>query len=158
LIAQNASSSREIPLEKFFVDAFETCLEQDEVMTGIRIPLPAVRSGTRYLKFGHLERPSVGVALHLALNGDGGSIAVARFAVGCVGPKPCRVEEAEELLRGKSLKAAVSVLGQAGGLAARAGQAITDIHGSAEYKEHIVKVLLTRAFNGISQELTKRKG
>ena len=35
LIAQNASSSREIPLEKFFVDAFETCLEQDEVLTGI---------------------------------------------------------------------------------------------------------------------------
>jgi CO/xanthine dehydrogenase FAD-binding subunit len=41
---------------------------------------------------------------------------------------------------------------KAGEIAARAAQAISDLHGSQEYKEHIVGVLLKRAFqNALSQ-------
>ncbi|MFQ5851078.1 MAG: FAD binding domain-containing protein [Candidatus Binatia bacterium] len=159
LVAQRASSMREIPMEKFFIDAYETCLEQDELLTGIRVPLPPPRSGVRYLKFGQLERPSVGVALLLALDSHGESVKDVRLAVGCVGPKPCRIEESEEVLKGKGLEEASKLVGQAGELAARASQAISDLHGSADYKEHIVQVLLRRAFHHIyRQELSERKG
>ena len=76
-----------------------------------------------------------------------------RIAVGCVGPKSMRVEEAEAVLRGKSLEEAAQLVAEAGDIAGRAADAISDLHGSAEYKEHIVKVLLTRAFNDIRAEL-----
>ena len=147
LTAEKASSKREIPIEKFFVDAYETCLEADEILTGIHVPLLQPRSSVAYLKFGYLERPSVGVALFLALDGGEKSIADARIAVGCAGPTPRRVEEAENLLKGKDYEDASQAIGKAGEIAARASQAISDLHGSQDYKEHIVQVLLKRAFH-----------
>lgn len=147
LIAEKASSKREIPIESFFSGAYETCLEADEMLTEIAVPLPPARVGVVYLKFGYLERPSVGMALLLALNGAGKSIADVRIAVGCVGPTPRRVEEAEEILKGKDFDEALRLILKAGEAASRASEAISDLHGSQEYKEHIVQVLLKRAFH-----------
>lgn len=143
LVAEKASSRREIAAEDFFVDAFETALQQDEVLTEIRIPMPAEKSGIAYLKFGYLERPSVGVAVALALNGG---IGDAKIAVGCAGPAPKRVAEAENLFKGKSIEEASRNLVEAGQIAGRAADAISDLHGAQDYKEHIVGVLLKRAF------------
>jgi carbon-monoxide dehydrogenase medium subunit len=147
LVAEKASSKREIPMERFFVGAYETCLESDELLTEIQVPLPPARSGVVYLKFGYLERPSVGLALLVSFDEGGRSIVEARVAVGCAGPTPRRMEEAEELLRGKGVKEARSLIPRAGEVAGRACEAISDLHGSQDYKEHIVQVLLKRAFH-----------
>lgn len=143
MIAEKASVQREIAAEEFFVDAFETALAPDEVLTKIVVPVPSPVGRSAYLKFGYLERPSVGVGLAFNLNGQVSSI---RIAVGCAGPAPRRVPEAEALLEGKSREEAERNLAPAGALAGRAAQAITDLHGSQDYKEHIVGVLLKRAF------------
>ena len=146
MIAERSTSKREIPAVDFFVDAYETCLEADEVLTEIRVPVPAAKSGVAYLKFGYLERPSVGVAVALRVDAGGKSIDDATIAVGCAGPAPKRVPEAEALLKGGSVDEAKVNLSKAGEIAGRASQAISDLHGSQEYKEHIVGVLLKRAF------------
>jgi carbon-monoxide dehydrogenase medium subunit len=143
IVAHKTSSRREIAAAGFFVDAYETCLEEDEVLTEIRIPVPAAKTGISYLKFGYLERPSVGVAIALTLNGG---ISDAKIAVGCAGPAPRRVAEAEALLKGKSIEEAGRNLTNAGQIAGRAAQAISDLHGAQDYKEHIVGVLLKRVF------------
>jgi CO/xanthine dehydrogenase FAD-binding subunit len=105
-----------------------------------------------YLKFGYLERPSVGVAIALRADGNGKSIHDATIAVGCAGPAPQRVPEAEEQIKGTSFDEAKAKILKAGEIAGRAAQAISDLHGSQEYKEHIVGVLLKRAFqNALSQ-------
>ena len=143
LVAQRSSSRREIAAADFFIDAYETCLAADEVLSEIRIPAPAAKSGIAYLKFGYLERPSVGVAIALTLNGG---ISDAKIAVGCAGPAPKRVAEAEAMLKGKSIEEATRNLASAGQAAGRAAQAISDLHGAQDYKEHIVGVLLKRAF------------
>jgi CO/xanthine dehydrogenase FAD-binding subunit len=59
------------------------------------------------------------------------------------------VAEAEALLDGKSTQEATRNLSAAGAIAGRAAQAISDLHGSQEYKEHIVGVLLKRAFQSL---------
>ena len=143
MIAEKSSAQREIPAEGFFVDAFETALEPDEVLTKIVVPVPGPTGRSAYLKFGYLERPSVGVGVAFNLNGQ---VSSMRIAVGCAGPAPRRVQDAEALLEGKSREEAERNLAQAGALAGRAAQAITDLHGSQDYKEHIVGVLLKRAF------------
>lgn len=146
MVAEKSSSKREIPAEQFFVDAYETGLEADEVLTEIRVPAPAANSGVAYLKFGYLERPSVGVAVALHINEGGKSVHDVKVAVGCAGPAPRRVPEAEEQIKGRSVdEAKVNIL-KAGQIAGRAAEAISDLHGSQEYKEHIVGVLLKRAF------------
>ena len=143
MIAEKSASKREIAADDFFVDAYETALETDEVLTQIRVPLPSAHARSAYLKFGYLERPSVGVAVAFNLNGG---VTGVKIAVGCAGPAPRRVHEAEALLEGKSKDEAQRNLAQAGSIAGRAAQAITDLHGSQDYKEHIVGVLLKRAF------------
>lgn len=147
LVAEKTSGKREIAAEDFFVDAYETALEADELLSEIRVPTPGANSRSAYLKFGYLERPSVGVAVALTL--DGATVNNVRIAVGCAGPAPRRVAEAEVLLNGKSKDEAVRLLPQAGAIAGRASEAISDLHGAQDYKEHIVGVLLKRAFNSI---------
>ena len=144
MVAEKGGAKREIAAEDFFVDAYETSLAADEVLTEIRVPAPGANSRSAYLKFGYLERPSVGVAL--ALNLHGGNVSDVRIAVGCAGPAPKRVAEAEALLSGKTKDDATRNLAQAGAVAGRAAQAIGDLHGAQDYKEHIVGVLLKRAF------------
>ena len=143
MIAEKSSSKREIAAEDFFVDAYETALQADEVLTKIHIPVPVPNARSAYLKFGYLERPSVGVAVAFNLNGG---VSGVKIAVGCAGPAPRRVAEAEALLEGKSKDEALRHVAEAGASAGRAAQAISDLHGSQEYKEHIVGVLLKRAF------------
>jgi len=144
MVAEKASGRREISAEDFFVDAYETSLQGDELLTEIRIAAPEEHFRSAYLKFGYLERPSVGVAVAFKLNGGG--LTDVKIAVGCAGPSPRRVREAEALLNGKSKEEAQRSLAQAGQVAGRASQAISDLHGSQDYKEHIVGVLLKRAF------------
>jgi carbon-monoxide dehydrogenase medium subunit len=147
MIAEKTSGKREIAAEDFFVDAYETSLQADELLTEIRVPSPGANRRSAYLKFGYLERPSVGVAVALTLNGT--TVDDVKIAVGCAGPAPRRVAEAEALLTGKSKDEAVRLLPQAGAITGRASEAISDLHGAQDYKEHIVGVLLKRAFNSI---------
>lgn len=142
---QRAGSERTLPLEAFFVGPFETSLEPDELLTEVSVPPLPPRSAAAYLKFGVLERPSVGVGVAVTL--AGGEVADARVAVGSVGPVPRRMREAEALLRAKSVAECVASLPEAGRLAGQAADAVTDLHGSAEYKAHLVAVLLRRAFH-----------
>jgi carbon-monoxide dehydrogenase medium subunit len=141
---ERKGGARTLPLEQLFVGPFETCLEGDELLTEIVVPPLPPRSAATYLKFGFLERPSVGVGVAVTL--ADGRVADARIAVGSVGPVPRRMREAEALLKNRAIAEGVASLAEAGRLAARASDAITDLHGSAEYKEHIVGVLLRRAF------------
>ncbi|HEX6801727.1 MAG TPA: FAD binding domain-containing protein [Candidatus Binatia bacterium] len=143
MVADKGASKREILAENFFVDAYETSLAADEVLTEICVPTPGANRKCAYLKFGYLERPSVGVAIALSLNGV---VSDVRIAVGCAGPAPKRVAEAEALLNGKSKDEVSRNLAQAGAIAGKASQAISDLHGAQDYKEHIVGVLLKRAF------------
>ncbi|MFQ5684569.1 MAG: FAD binding domain-containing protein [Candidatus Binatia bacterium] len=149
LLLEKSNSQREVPVEQFFKDAFETSLEPAEILTEIRVPEPASFSSSCYLKFGYLERPSVGVALFLRLGKDKKSVAEIKIAVGSAGPRPGRVREAEELIQGKTLDEASNLIGQAGEIAGRVSEAVSDLHGAADYKEHLVRVLLNRAFRGV---------
>jgi carbon-monoxide dehydrogenase medium subunit len=135
---------RTVSLGELFVGPFETVLEGDELLTEIVVPPLPPRSAAAYLKFGFLERPSVGVAVAVTL--DDGHVAAARIAVGSVGPVPRRMPEAEARLQGTAVADNAAALEEAGRIAGRAAEAITDLHGSADYKEHLVGVLLRRAF------------
>lgn len=139
-----AGADRTIPVAALFLGPFETALAPDELLTEIAVPPLPPRSAAAYAKLGILERPSAGVAVAVTL--DGGGVADVRIAVGSVGPVPRRMPEAEALLRGRSLPESRAALPAAGRVAGRAADAVSDLHGSAEYKTHLVGVLLRRVF------------
>jgi carbon-monoxide dehydrogenase medium subunit len=108
------------------------------------VPWPA-GSAAVYLKFGIHERPTLGVALALVVDGAGSRVTGARLAVGCVDPRPRRVPAAEARLRGAALAELEDAAGAAGELAAAAVEPDDDLHGSADYKREMVAVFVRRA-------------
>src|SRR5881628_3512289 len=114
---EKKGGGRTILLERLFVGPFETCLEGDELLTEIVVPPLAPRSAAVYLKFGFLERPSVGVGVAVTL--ADGHVADARIAVGSVGPVPRRMREAEAQLKGKAIAESAASLAEAGRIAGR---------------------------------------
>ena len=144
---QGTSGTRSMPLSEFATDAFETSLEEGEVLTEIAVPrFPAGMTGA-YQKFGLHARPTVGVGVALRMDDAQGVVTEARVSVGSAGPKPVRVPQAEEALTGKTATelSSATVLRPAAQAAAREADPINDFHGSAEYKSHLIGVLLGRA-------------
>jgi carbon-monoxide dehydrogenase medium subunit len=141
-----AAGERVLPLEEFIVDGFVTSLRQDEVLTDIYLTRLPRGAGASYAKFAFLERPTVGVGTVIVPAADGGVVEEARVAVGCVGPRPVRATEAETVLRGAPLADGrfEDALRAAVDLAVQRCDAVDDLYGSAEYKAHLVGVLLQR--------------
>jgi carbon-monoxide dehydrogenase medium subunit len=145
----STQGQRSLNLEEFFVDYYETALRTDELLTEITISKPAESSLGAYLRFCPGERPMVGVALVSEWNN--GVCGKSRLVLGCVGPKPLRVLEAEERLAGKSREEIEAGADALGAQAAKISQPLEDIWGSVEYKRQIVKTLVTRAVLSLTQ-------
>jgi aerobic carbon-monoxide dehydrogenase medium subunit len=138
---------RVLSLADFTRGPWETARQPDELLASVRIT-PWTRGTTAaYVKFGLYERPTLGIAVALRLEGSGGSerIAEARVAVGCVNPRPLRVPAAETRLAGTELRRLDDVLSSAAEAAAAAVDPADDLHGSADYKRDMVAVFVRRA-------------
>lgn len=154
LEASSSRASRKISIERFNVDLLTTSLRASEILTTVRIPLLAARTGTAYYKFENKAShyAVVGVAAILTVDGKGVCTA-ARVAVTGAGPKAVRAKRTERILMGKALTP-----GQVATAAKRAGAEITDfngdIHASSEYRAHLTTVAAERA---ITQALSRAK-
>ncbi len=141
--AQGRAGARTLSVEELLAGAYENSLAPDEVLTGVDVPVPRPSQRVAYLKFQVHERPLLGLALSLDLDNDG-EIRQARCAVGCVSPTPCRSTTAETLLDGPA-DALDPRLQEAAGALADEAALTDDREGSAEYKRHLIGVLLRRA-------------
>ena len=144
IIATGSSGQRTIKATEFFVDLLTTALKSDEVITQVRIPIPAARTGVAYQKFPHpaSRYAIVGVAAAVRLNPDG-TCASAAIGITGAGSKAERATAAEQGLVGSKLDDAA--LQRAGAAAAEAIQPIGDIHASEEYRRHLVREFTVRA-------------
>lgn len=144
VVARSPAGERTIPIRDFVVDLFTNSLNEDEMVTEVRVPVPTLRSGGVYLK---LERKigdyaSVAVAAHLEL-ADDGSIAAAGLALTSVAPVNRKVDVAEAALVGQQPSEAL--FAEAGELAAAASEPRDDVRGTAEWKRQVVRTFTRRA-------------
>jgi len=140
---------RTVPIEELIVGPYETSLGDGELLRAIEIPLAACAWRAEYRKLQVRERPMLGLALALDVDPAGGSIRSAKVAVGSVSPSPRRAPEAEALLVGSPSEAGGRVPEAAAALA-DAAELLDDLDGSAEYKRHLIGVLLRQAFERLS--------
>ncbi len=145
LDVQGPSAARRMPVGELQTNSYETSLAPDEMVTAVRVPaFPAGMSGA-YAKFGRHHRPTLGVAAAVAV--EDGRVAEARLAVGCVSPVARRLPRSEDVLRGErvdGLAADAPPVREAARLAAEDAEAVADLHGEADYKEHLTRVFLER--------------
>ncbi len=134
---------RTIAIDDFFKGPLMTALEQNEILTELRIPVNGGKSGAAYKK---LERKVGDYAIAgaaAALQFDGDNCSSAGIALTNVGPTPIRAIEAQNALIGTSVSS--DDIDKAAGLAAAASQPVGDHRGSEEYKRAVVKTLTARA-------------
>lgn len=111
LLALNASfvlvspsGSRTVAAADFFVDFFTTALAANEVLTEIRVPLPAAGAGTAYAKLGHPASGYVIVSAGVLIQRQAsGQCASACVAIGGLGSGPRRAAATEAALQGQAL-------------------------------------------------------
>jgi len=134
-----AHRERTIAAEDFFVDAFTTPLEADEIVVEVLAPIEDSKEGYRYEKVAHPASGFAVVGIAARIKKSGGNITMARIGVTGLGSHAFRARNAEALLEaGAGIDAAAAVVGE--GIDAN-----SDLYSSAEYRLHLARVHAARA-------------
>lgn len=136
------SGERAVAAAEFFIDVFTTDLEEDEILTEIRIPSFAGWSA-HYEKFNRVAQQWSIVAAGALLRLEGDTIAEARIGLTHMGPTPLRAAGVEAALAGSSLDAAT--IAEACAAAGEGTDPESDLNGDANYRKHLAGVLTRRA-------------
>lgn len=148
------SGSRTIDLADLFAGPGQTTLGPGEVLAEVLVPAPPPRTGSAYRR--HTPRKQmdiavVGVGAVVSLDGTD-RIEGARIALGAVAPKPVRALQAEASLSGQN--ASDEAFARAAEIAAGECSPISDLRGSAEFRAHLVRVMVER----MVREAVRRAG
>lgn len=138
--------SRRVPIGRFYSGYRKTVLAPDELVTGVRIPLPktAARELLRLYKVSRrkdLDISSFSAAIWLRRAGDG-AIDDVRIAYGGAGPMVLRMSRAEASLRGQA--PTLEQFEYAADLAAADVTPITDVRGSDAYRRTLARNILLK--------------
>ena len=126
------TNKRKIAADEFFTGLFETALEVDEVIT--RVSFPLVKKAA-YVKFPNPASRYALVGVFVAKRGSDVRVAVTGAGASGVFRVKAFEEALEKRFAAKSLD----------GLTVPAEGLSSDIHGSAEYRAHLIGVLARRA-------------
>lgn len=125
------TDKRAIPGDEFFQDLFETALEPGEIITAVEFPIPRRAA---YQKFPNPASRYAVVGVMVAQFDQG-------VRVGVTGAGPCafRVRTFEDALNADLSPAALD------GAEVPDARFNSDLHASAEYRAHLVRVMAKRA-------------
>lgn len=131
VVLASARGVRRVPVSEFLLGAYWCAREPDELLTEIRVPLPASPGAGNYVKLQLSERPTVGV---VALRrGEG-----VRLGIGAVGDKPLLIDAADP--------DAIDFDGLVDQL-----EPLDDLAGSVRYKKHVTVVYAKRALAALAE-------
>jgi carbon-monoxide dehydrogenase medium subunit len=141
-VVAGQGGTRTIAATDFFVDLFTTAMEDNEILTEIRVPK---RSGwgAHYEKFVRVAHQWPIVAVAAAVKVDGGTISEARVGLTNMGSTPLRARAVEEALVGQ--QATEDAVRNAAASAAEGTHPPSDLNGDADYRKHLATVLTRRA-------------
>ena len=140
------SGERSISMEDFFRGVNETVLADDEILTAIRIPLPAFRTGHSFNRVTRtvIDIAQVNTAVSLAV--DATRIVDAKIVLGAVAPVPIRSKTAEQMFVGLEISQVdQGLIEMASNQAVTEIKPVSDIRASAAYRRQVSKVLVRRS-------------
>ena len=153
VVAQGPNGEREIAIDDFFTDLFEQSLEDDEILTEIRIPKARAGNGGAYMKVERKVGDYAAAAVAVQLTLDGDTCKDIRIGLTNVNYMPMRAKNAEQILTGSDLSD--DVLHKAARAAAAECDPSNDLRGSAEYKRSLVRTLTVRT---VKKAMARAKG
>ena len=141
---QGADGSRSVGAEDFFIDLFETALDDGELITSVSLP-NCSDCQCAYVKFPHPASRYAIVGVAVCLKMDGGACAQADVAVGGATVKAVKCAGAEAALVGTTLDDAALNAAAEAVKADIAEDLIGDIAYPESYRQQMAGVFLKRA-------------
>jgi CO/xanthine dehydrogenase FAD-binding subunit len=149
------TGTRRVALDQLWTGPGHTIASPDELMVAVEIPIPALGSGSAYVRLQYRRQMEIAVVGAAALvTVAGGVITDARIAITALAPVIHRIPAAESLLVGQAPDAATAV-GSAAEAVAEATRPISDVRASADYRRAMAAVIARRA---IQAALTRATG
>ena len=141
----NGEGTRSCLVEQFFSGPGRSILDPDELLLSLEIPEPESDSGDCFQRFtprGALDIAVVSAASRVTLDRSSGRVQEAVIALGAVAPTPVRAGKAEDALAGH--EPTPDLMAQAAKIAREECNPISDIRGSASYRQALIEVLVRR--------------
>lgn len=142
-VVQGPDGTRSIPARGYYEAAYFTALDETEVLTAIRIPVPAAGHGFAYEKLKRKVGDYATSAAAVVLTMANGACTSASIALTNVSDTPLWAEAAGQALLGT--RADFADIDQAAHLAADITDPVSDMRGPAEYRTHVTKIMTARA-------------
>jgi aerobic carbon-monoxide dehydrogenase medium subunit len=142
-VLRSAAGERTVPADGFFVGTFATLMKPDEIMTEIRVPVPAAGTGYCYAKLKRKVGDFATAAAAVTLRLSGATVGDVAIALTNVGPTPLKARAAEDSLRGKAVSDAS--VAAAAELAMGICDPAPDQRGDTEYKRAMAGEMTQRA-------------
>jgi aerobic carbon-monoxide dehydrogenase medium subunit len=143
MVARSASGTRTIPVQDFFRGIMTTALNEDELLTEVRLPLLPADTHCGFYEF---NRRAGDFAIAMALvtyRLQNGMMVEPRVAVGGAEPQPRRIAAAEQALTGSA--PGQPAFAAAAEAAAAAVDPLEDAVTSADYRRDLVRTVTRRA-------------
>ena len=140
---------RSVAVEDFCTGPGTNVLGDGELLVSLVVPVNRKNSASHYLRFiprNEMDIAVVGAGAHVELARRGKVFKSARISLGAVAPTPLYAGEASEGLAGKPVSD--DTIAEAAEAAKGIARPISDMRGPAEFRTHLVGVLVKRALNG----------
>jgi aerobic carbon-monoxide dehydrogenase medium subunit len=147
------AGERRIAAREFYQGAYFTALESGDVLTAVRIPVPAAGHGYAYEKLKRKIGDYATAAAAVVLTLKGGKVESCSIGLTNVAETPLWAGDAAKILIGSTLDAATVKKAVAAAEAITAPA--TDARGPAIYRTKMAGVMLTRA---LSSALSRARG
>lgn len=145
MIVVSHTNQRKVPATAFFTGTYETALEPGEMLTEVRIRVPAVGTGWGFEEVSMRKGDFAWAACAVTLRLEGGQITAPRVAAAGVGDSSLRLSAVEAALDGKApLAELFDAAAQAGANAINPPETPT---ASAEYRRDLLRALLPRVLS-----------
>ena len=142
VLLRSIDGEREVPIGEFLADTFQSSIAPTELLTEVRVPMPAARSGGAYLKLERKVGDYATVAVAVSLSMEDGAIGTIGIGLTSVGLTNLKATSAEQAL--VHAEPSEEAFAEAGRLAAGAANPVEDVRGSIAYKRHMVEVFVRR--------------
>jgi carbon-monoxide dehydrogenase medium subunit len=140
---QGPDGEREVPARAYYLGVFDTAIATGELLTEIRIPVPATGHGSSYKKLKRKVGDYATAATAVILEMAGGTCAKASVALTNVGPTAIFAEEAADALTGTAVDG--TAIEQASARAMAVADPVGDLHGPPAYRRAMVGEMTRRA-------------
>jgi carbon-monoxide dehydrogenase medium subunit len=142
-VLKGPKGERVVKADGFFLGLYSTLMEPGEILTAIRVPIPATGTGWAYEKLKRKIGDFATAAAAVLLKMRGTAVENVSIALTNLGATPLKASAAEAFLRGKKLDEAV--LAEAARLAMSICDPAPDQRGDAEYKTAMAGEMTRRA-------------